>query len=572
MPVTAERDRPSEVREEDQAEPPKGASRSRRIALFVVPPVVLLVLGGLFYGSTGRDDAYLTYWPAHTLATSGKIVNYNGDKVEQSSSLLHVVVLAAISRLTSLSVPATGWIVGLLSGGATVVVAILLARKIESRAGWFAGVFAATSAYLVYWSFGGLETPLAALCCLLAVLGAAVLVKGPASVLRTVGSVSAIAAYATVRPEAIVVLIVLTCAVAVVAALGPRWSVFRPGGNRLPRRGALRLALAVGGVVGVVVLFRLAYFGDFVPQPVHAKVNGLSPGDGLQYVHDWLLAPGVLVLPIVAAGALLQRRCQRSILELVAWLMAACQLGFVIFAGGDWMEAGRMFVPFLAVAAVLAAVTVARTERRALLASAVIAIELVGVVVVARSDSTGKPLWASAGDGGDPARAAALPFFERVNRIHLRDGIFVSHVEDVVKRLHEATGNRISVSSGQAGMVPYYLVDTVGSDARFIDRGDLSGDAFARCSEGEVPFPMGEGKVMPYNFWFSHLDECGVPKPDVIYELGTKPSTAVYSGYTTVYQAPLRKLYADSIDLPGTAVGNGQYIAVRNDLLPLLKS
>ncbi len=381
----------------------------------------------------------------------------------------------------------------------------------------------------------------------------------------------AIAAYATVRPEGIVVLVVLTGAVTAVAALGPRMPVFRPGGKRLPRRGALRLVLAVGGVVAAVIVFRLAYFGDVVPQPVHAKVNGLEPSDGLQYLRDWLVAPGVLVLPVVAAGALLQRRARRSLLELVAWLMAACQLGFVVFAGGDWMEAGRMLVPFLAVSAVLAGVTVARTERRVLFACAVVAIEIFGVVAVARSDSTGQPLWASSGDGGDPAAADSLPFFERANRVHLRDGIFETHVQDVVERLHAATGRQITVASGQAGMVPYYLMDRVGTDAKFIDRGELSGDAFSRCPKGGVPLSFGAGTLMSYNYWFSHQAECGVQRPDVIYELGVTPRTPVYTrDYKTVYQEPARPLYADSSSLPGTAVDAAQFVAVRADLVPLL--
>jgi len=548
-----------------------GVTGRRRLLLYALPPVVLLALGGLLFGSTGRDDAYLTYWPAHTLATTGKMVNYNGQRVEQSSSLLHVVVLAVVSRMSTLSIPAAGWIVGLVSGAATVVVAIQLARRIEPQAALIAGAFTATSAYLVYWSFGGLETPLAALCCLLAVLGSATLVTGPGSRWIAVGSVATIAAYATVRPEGTVVLVVLAVAVVVVAALGPRSSLFRPGGRRLPRRGAVRLAIAVGGVVAAVLLFRFTYFGDIVPQPVRAKVSGLKPSDGLQYLRDWLIAPGVLVLPIVAAGALLQRRSKRSVLELVAWIMAACQLGFVVFAGGDWMEAGRMLVPFLAVAAVLAAVTVARTERRVLFACAVIAIELFGVLVIARSESTGKPLWASPGDGGDAATADTLPFYERSNRVHLRDGIFETHVQDLVEQLHQATGRQIIVSSGQAGMVPYYLMDRVGSDMRFIDRGALSGDAFARCPEGAKQLSFGAGKVVSYNYWFSHQSECGVAQPDVIYELGTFPKTRVFSDYVVVYQEKPRPLYANSNPLPGTPVGAAQYLAVRADLAPLLR-
>ena len=51
--------------------------------------VLFLLFGFLFFPAAGVDDAHITYWPAYTLAHSFEIVNYNGDAIEQSSSLLH---------------------------------------------------------------------------------------------------------------------------------------------------------------------------------------------------------------------------------------------------------------------------------------------------------------------------------------------------------------------------------------------------------------------------------------------------------------------------------------------------
>src|SRR5204862_487427 len=61
---------------------------------------VFLIIGFLFLRSTGQDDAYISYWPAHTLAHYGRIINYTGEAVEQSSSMLWVLVLGALAFIT----------------------------------------------------------------------------------------------------------------------------------------------------------------------------------------------------------------------------------------------------------------------------------------------------------------------------------------------------------------------------------------------------------------------------------------------------------------------------------------
>lgn len=58
--------------------------------------------------SAGRDDAFITYWAAHAIARFGEIVNYDGDRVEQSSSLLHTVILAILHAVTGVNLPTLG--------------------------------------------------------------------------------------------------------------------------------------------------------------------------------------------------------------------------------------------------------------------------------------------------------------------------------------------------------------------------------------------------------------------------------------------------------------------------------
>ena len=130
----------------------------------LIPIAVLVGLSTALFPSAGRDDAYITYWAAYALGEFGEIVNLNGERLEQSSSLLHVIVLAVASWLTPLSVASAGPIVSLLSGVLTLVYTYRLAGLMVPR--WYgvmATMIVATVAPFVYWSTGGLEGTLSAL-------------------------------------------------------------------------------------------------------------------------------------------------------------------------------------------------------------------------------------------------------------------------------------------------------------------------------------------------------------------------------------------------------------------------
>ena len=100
---------------------------------------------------------------------------------------------------------------------------------------------------------------------------------------------------------------------------------------------------------GLLASWRWWYFGDLVPQPVNAKVGGMSLvslQQGLQYLQGtvldvYVLLPGVLV----ATGVCLVLLRWREPLTVLLVVLLATYSVFVIASGGDWMAAGRFWVP-----------------------------------------------------------------------------------------------------------------------------------------------------------------------------------------------------------------------------------
>src|SRR5579859_1571474 len=95
--------------------------------------VVFLVLGFALFRSTGQDDSYISYWPAYALAKFGRILNYNGEALEQSSSLLWVLILGVLTAITRVPVPLLGPLLSIAGGILAVVVASRLAARLDRR-------------------------------------------------------------------------------------------------------------------------------------------------------------------------------------------------------------------------------------------------------------------------------------------------------------------------------------------------------------------------------------------------------------------------------------------------------
>ena len=111
------------------------SAASRRIWR-LVPPAVLVTVGLLLFPSAGHDDTHITCWPAYTLSHFGQILNYNGDRVEQSSSLLQVLLLAALHKVTRIDVVTLAKLSSIAFGiGTLLALFTLVARSADRWAG-----------------------------------------------------------------------------------------------------------------------------------------------------------------------------------------------------------------------------------------------------------------------------------------------------------------------------------------------------------------------------------------------------------------------------------------------------
>jgi len=113
-------------------------------------------------------------------------------------------------------------------------------------------------------------------------------------------------------------------------------------------RPVLLVVLASLMAIGAWQIFRVAYYGDWLPQTVRAKA-GLSAETivrGAKYVVSFALqAPAIVV--VTAAAVLLFRRWRES----AYWLVILGTFGMAVVTGGDWMPMGRLVlpaIPFLA--------------------------------------------------------------------------------------------------------------------------------------------------------------------------------------------------------------------------------
>src|SRR5690349_14574210 len=115
--------------------------------------LVVPAAGFVLFGSSGRDDAYITYWVADQLRRTGRIANYNGRALEQSSSLLHVLLLAAGSAASGIPVTTVGPWMAITFGAMCAPIGYWLCGRLDRRGRWIAAALISTLPPLVYWSF-----------------------------------------------------------------------------------------------------------------------------------------------------------------------------------------------------------------------------------------------------------------------------------------------------------------------------------------------------------------------------------------------------------------------------------
>jgi hypothetical protein len=572
----------------------------------------------LLFSHTGRDDTYISYWPAHTLVAHGALLNYNGERVEQSSSLLYVLLLALAYALTGVDLAVLGVVLSVLAALAVLAVEARWARgppsAIPSPPG--AGVWlTATQPFFLYWAFSGMETSLAALLLLLLCAAWSRCLEASTwrSWRRAVPALAACAAVLMVRPEGVAVvgsILLAELAYRLLRSWQVWRQVWRQGAGDAPAReqpAALPAlaGLALGGAVlyAGLAAFRWFYFGSWQPQPVLAKAAPPSVEitvRGLEYlVRTFSANP---VLPLLAALLAFTLAYQAwSCLRPAgapAWArlaLFAClaQLGFAVMAGGDWMEAGRFVAPAMPLAALLMASMVrsllpTRRWRRPVVALVVLVQVLAVVGISAQGRGAGLDALSAvryARHFGADVEAQRYTRLERSNLAHLRDIPTAFYLDRILAAATAGRSEPVTVMSGQMGLVVYSTAQRYYGRVRFLDQRGLATREFLECAPTARLPKTQAGLMIVYPYYLRHWAEmeaeCGLAPPEVIVDLLGDDSilaTLDTAGYQVLYRqrgalqprggwlagdfggGPLADRFA------GRKMPTGQFIAVRQPL------
>lgn len=543
---------------------------SSAVFIFTVACAVLLLLTQCIalYGYTGRDDAFLTYWPALTLAEHGKIFNYNGQLIEQSSTLLHTLCLGLAHKLLPLiDMPTLGWGLSLLAGIAVLLTTagILHLHRINAAS---LLVLAATPS-LLFWSSSGMET--AGTTALLTGILLLCLRKENTR-LEYSGCVIVTILTVLIRPESF---LVLGC-FAVLALIFLR--LFTKESAEFSSRFFTLLFITTTTFL-LVSIWRHYYFGAWFPQPVSAKNHGIAPDNilkGLSYIA-WAGGSRVTVL-LTATGLLAWlatvffRQHPHRVSILLAGALALAQIAFIVSAGGDWMDATRFLLPVLP--ALLLCLVLFLSPWRWLQHTMTVLLFTVALYdswQFAQTESTGLAIQErNAVINRYLPSLAQQEIFSRTelqSKDALRDIPQLEHLKSLINII-QRDRDSLQIASIQMGFIPYHLDKLFYPRLHFLDLRALSTNDLTQCTVTRN-FPRTDsGLKISYEDFFSLLPElttrCNIQKPDIIYDLGyaMRKDVLARNGYAITF------LQQRSIqgDFSRRAIGSELFVAVRQEL------
>jgi hypothetical protein len=301
------------------------------------------------------DDTYISLQYARNLVHGNGLVFNLGERVEGFTHPLWVFVeAAAIGMRLPIRTALQGISVAAWIGAAVSASRAARDAGVTGWTLWSPGIVVAATAHLGFWSLSGLET--AAYAFALAEGVRLVLAADrdlrPRS-LRT-GFVFGVAGL--LRPDAVLVFAVAWPWVVARFARRREWTL-----ERTATEGALGMA-GILALLGPWQIFRLAYYGAWLPNTYYAKMEFSRPvalKRGLTYLVE---SAGHGPVFLMIAGIILLWRMRRFEVRLPA-TVAAAHLAYVAWVGGDYMDFERFVVPLVAPLAIALAVSAAVVGR-----------------------------------------------------------------------------------------------------------------------------------------------------------------------------------------------------------------
>lgn len=309
---------------------------------------VLLVAAGAFavflhqraYAPFFTDDGFISLRYTERLLEGKGLTWTDHERVEGYSNLLWVL-LCAVPGLFGVSLVEGARGLGVLCTAATLG-AIVAAIRPSHRSQWLGaalvmGFFAASDS-IAAWSMGGLESPLVGALLSWGIVAALASVRSGGRA-ATVGAAACFGSICWARPD---------------AAL---WPVAAAAGLALGfRKRALRTCLAIGAgallCVGAQLLFRLAYYHDYVPNTAYAKVALTDDrlNAGVEHVKASLLPLAGSWLALLGCGVHGLRRTRLRGTAVLHLVLAGAWTSYIVRIGGDIFPAWRLLTYVVVIA------------------------------------------------------------------------------------------------------------------------------------------------------------------------------------------------------------------------------
>jgi len=355
---------------------------------FVYLILFLLVVYGFVFLAAFEpplEDAFISFRCAQNLIEGRGLVYNPGERVEAYSNLLWVLLLAPLGGLLGDFVLASK-LLGLLFGGITLVLVMILARRFAGNP-WavaFPAVLLLGSPYFLTFTVYGLETPLQ-WTLLLSLLWALVNERWTAAGV-------ALGLVPWCRPEGYFYLLPILLLVAWWERGRVRW---------------LRFLLPSLGLTALLLMFRLLYYHDWLPNTVYSKSIPLVPGASVylgklargftQAFHFFLDGRFAMWLPLWVLGLLLIRKSWRQE-RIYRWALAlgVVQFTFVVVSGGNLFHRYRFLAviyPLLALGAARGLAAVEALERRRIHSVVLAVLALLGTVTQVEYERSGGFYW-----------------------------------------------------------------------------------------------------------------------------------------------------------------------------------
>lgn len=539
--------------------------------------IVLYVFLSIFrFAGAGRDDTFLTLWAGEQLARGELWMNYNLERSEMSSSLLHTMIIAVIDLVFPEHLYFMNKVFGVLMG---VVMLLTISRyypvfmqdREKRERSWFFLTLFSLAIYpaWMYWNLGGLETPVQSWLFVVYVIGFASLLKR-----RTPSApfwlVVVQCLYVLVRPEGfLIILLSWVCLIAYHWYNKKRWSLFCPWFSSV--------ILPPLAFFLVLTATRYLFLGALFPNPVYAKVGARQVVSsnllaGFQYLYGFYTSSPLAFLQcvclIMATIVTVINFFKRANLHLplaVSVAVVTMNHVFVVLVGGNWMEYFRFLSPVVPLLVLITVLLFRQAVRHVPGRQNVVHIAIVLVF-------TGLAIhnFASQQDRGTPEDDGncALPLdigqvwrtwswrtldedLMQLNCAQKRDWTaIVPFIRDELPEVAARLASHLRIVTYQMGFFPYYVKHTQPDlDIRFIDTAGLIDIEVAR-----LPLAKDSGGIVGYTRLSSILTgDAGLLSeyvlkhaPNLCYTMGMADADhrkLLEDGWVTVWQKPQGVVY-----------------------------